>query len=88
MARAVRTDSRVDTALVAICVGLSLLSLVLPHGTRDSVASVLRRTMVAPLLNLQRQAERARGAFIERDRTNARVDSLALGSVLVPQLIR
>ncbi|MEP7346793.1 MAG: rod shape-determining protein MreC [Gemmatimonadaceae bacterium] len=86
MARAVRSDSRVDTALLAACVGLSLFSLVLPATLRDSIAGALRRTVVAPLLSLQRQAERARGAFLERDRINARVDSLALGNVMVPQL--
>ncbi|MBV6520826.1 MAG: hypothetical protein MNPFHGCM_00944 [Gemmatimonadaceae bacterium] len=86
MARATRTDSRVDTAVLAVCIGLALFALVLPDRSRDGVAAALRRTIVAPLLVLQRQAERARGALVERDRVNARVDSLSLNNALVPQL--
>lgn len=86
MARAARSGSRSDTAFLAVCVGLSLVALVLPSALRDTIAGGLRRTVVAPLLSLQRQAERARGAFIERDHTNARVDSLALQGVALPQL--
>ncbi|MFN8572591.1 MAG: rod shape-determining protein MreC [Gemmatimonadaceae bacterium] len=87
MARAVRSDSRVDTALLAVCAILALFTLVLPTTARDSVAAVLRRTVLSPLLSLQEQAERARGAFLERDKVNARIDSLAMRGARVPQLV-
>jgi rod shape-determining protein MreC len=78
MARAVRSGSRADTALVATCALLSLLATVLPVPIRESIASSLRRTVVAPLLSLQERAERARHSFLEREALTARVDSLAL----------
>lgn len=78
MARAARSGSRADTALVATCALLALLATVLPLPIRDAIASSLRRTAVAPLLALQERAERARTAFAERDAVAARIDSLAL----------
>ena len=78
MARAARSGSRADTALVATCALLSLFATVLPLPIRDAIASSLRRTVVAPLLGLQERAERARAAFTERDVIAARLDSLAL----------
>lgn len=72
--------------MVAICVGLSLIALVLPSSVRESAASGLRRSVVAPLLLLQEQAVRARSAFLSRDATNARIDSLALRGASVPRL--
>ena len=78
MARAARSGSRADTALVATCALLALLATVLPIPIRDAIASSLRRTLVAPLLALQERAERARTAFAERDAVAARLDSLVL----------
>lgn len=78
MARAARSGSRADTALVATCALLALLATVLPLPIRDAIASSLRRTLVAPLLALQERAERARTAFAERDAVAARLDSLVL----------
>jgi rod shape-determining protein MreC len=42
------------------------------------VAGAIRETFVGPLIDLQVQAERARGAFVARDITAARLDSLVL----------
>lgn len=78
MARAVRSGSRADTALLATCALLALLALVLPAPIRDAIASSLRRTVVSPLLVLQQRAERARSAFAARDAETGRIDSLAL----------
>ncbi|HEX4933315.1 MAG TPA: rod shape-determining protein MreC, partial [Gemmatimonadaceae bacterium] len=78
MARAARSGSRADTALVAACALLALLATVLPVPIRDAIASSLRRTVVAPLLALQERAERGRTAFAERDAVALRLDSLAL----------
>jgi rod shape-determining protein MreC len=78
MARAVRSGTRVDTALLAGCVLLALLLTVLPLDRREAIAAGLRRTVVAPLVALQAQAERSRSAFLSREATTYRVDSLAL----------
>ena len=78
MARATRSSARVDTVLLAACIVASLLLLVLPTGTRQTFADNIRQTFIAPLITLQLQAERARGAFIVRDITAARLDSLIL----------
>jgi len=78
VARATRSSARVDTVLLAACIVASLLLLVLPTGTRQTFADNIRQTFIAPLITLQLQAERARGAFIVRDITAARLDSLIL----------
>jgi rod shape-determining protein MreC len=78
MARAARSGSGADTALLATCVLLALLLTVLPLPIRNAIASALRRSVVSPLLALQERAERARAAFTERDAVMARLDSLAL----------
>ena len=79
MARgAVRSGSRVDTAMLATCTVLALLVNILPGSMRETLAGGLRRTVVAPVIRLQAQAERARNAFVERDVTAARIDSLTL----------
>ena len=78
MARATRSGTRIDTVLLAACLIASLLGLVLPAPTRHSVAGAIRETFVGPLIALQIQAERARGAFVARDISAARLDSLVL----------
>ena len=78
MARATRSGTRVDTVILAACLGASLFATFLPSATRQSVAGAVRQTFVGPLIGLQVQAERARSAFITRDITAARLDSLVL----------
>ena len=78
MARATRSGTRVDTVILAACLFASLLARVLPLDTRQAVAGPIRETFIAPLIRLQVQAERARGAFVSRDITAARLDSLVL----------
>jgi rod shape-determining protein MreC len=78
VARATRSGTRVDTVILAACVVASLLATVLPAGTRQAVAGAIREVFVGPLIALQVQAERARSAFIVRDITAARLDSLVL----------
>jgi rod shape-determining protein MreC len=68
----------VDTVILAACILASLVARVLPTDTRQSVAGSIRETFVGPLIRLQVQAERARGAFVERDISAARLDSLVL----------
>ncbi len=78
MARATRSGTRVDTVVLAACLFASFLGRVLPGDTRQSVAGAIRETFVGPLIRLQVQAERARGAFVSRDISAARLDTLVL----------
>jgi rod shape-determining protein MreC len=78
VARATRSGTRVDTVVLATCLVASLLARVLPMETRQALAGPIRETFIGPLISLQVQAERARGAFVSRDITAARLDSLAL----------
>jgi rod shape-determining protein MreC len=78
VARATRSGTRIDTVVLAACLIASLLGVVLPDPTRHSVAGAVRETFVGPLIALQVQAERARGAFVARDISAARLDSLVL----------
>jgi rod shape-determining protein MreC len=78
VARATRSGTRVDTVVLAACLFASLLARVLPSETRLAFAGPIRETFIGPLISLQVQAERARGAFISRDISAARLDSLVL----------
>lgn len=86
MARAVRASSRTDTVVLVSCVLASLLLTILPLGAREGVAGVLRRTVVQPVLLLQRTAERGRNAIVERDALTRRLDSLALAGARLTEL--
>ena len=76
MARAVRSGTRVDTVLLVACCVMALLATVLPLNLREAIAGGLRRTVVAPLVSLQQQAERGRSAFLSREATTSRLDSV------------
>jgi rod shape-determining protein MreC len=78
MARAARFSGRLDTVVFAGCIILSLVASALPIKMRDPVASSLRRTIVAPLVGMQRGAERWRSAWLESERKTLQRDSLAL----------
>jgi rod shape-determining protein MreC len=78
VARAVRSGSRADSAILLACAVLALLVTFLPLRLRESTAASLRQTVLAPVIALQAQAERARSAFLTRNETTARIDSLAL----------
>ena len=57
MARNARSGSRLDTVLFAVCGAFSLVFAgVLPGNLREAFAAGLRRTVVAPLVSLQRRA--------------------------------
>ncbi len=86
MARAVRASSRTDTVVLVSCVLASLLLTILPLGAREGVAGVLRRTVVQPVLVLQRTAERGRNAIVERDALTRRLDSLTLAGARLTEL--
>lgn len=81
MASATRLGSRVDAGLLAGCVILSLITIALRKDDQEAIASALRRTVVAPLVSLQRGAERWRSAWAATDRQQVIVDSLAMHAV-------
>ncbi len=86
MARAVRSGTRVDTVLLVACCAMALLATVLPVNLREAIAGGLRRTVVAPLVSLQQQAERGRSAFLSREATTSRLDSVALRNMQLARL--
>src|SRR4051812_23697930 len=62
------------------------MSMVLPPNLREPVAGALRRSLVAPLVRLQKGAERWRGAYLSSMREELRRDTLALAAARVPTL--
>lgn len=86
MARVTRLDSRFDTALFAACVFLAIVAHGLPASMREPIAGTMRRTLLAPLVALQRNAELSRAAWLAHE-ANTRVrDSLALQAMRVVSL--
>jgi rod shape-determining protein MreC len=86
VARSGRLSSRSDVVVFGVCVLLSLLAMVLPARLREPVASGLRRTLVAPLLQLQEGSERWRAAYLSSERGELKRDTLALAAARVPTL--
>jgi rod shape-determining protein MreC len=86
VARASRFNSGIDVIIFGVCVLLSLAATVLPAKAREPVASVLRRSLVAPLLRLQKGAERWRAAYLSSERETLKNDTLALAAARVPTL--
>jgi rod shape-determining protein MreC len=87
VASAARLGSRVDAGLLAGCVVLSLVAIALPSESREPIAGALRRTIVAPLVGLQRGAERWRSAWASSERQQLVQDSLALRAVKSQALV-
>ena len=83
-----RVSGRRDTLLLGACVALSIVTLVLPQTVRDPFAAVMRRSIVAPLLSLQYNAELTRRAWEARERTRAERDSVVLAAMTAPELER
>src|SRR5687768_9827613 len=84
MARAARSGTRAGNGTRADFVWLalagigSLLALALPATVRESTASGLRRTVVAPLVAIQRRAELSRTAILTHDSTTVARDSVVM----------
>ena len=78
MARATRLSSRIDFLLFIGCVIIALVALVLPLQMREPLAEVLRRSVVAPLVNLQSNAERWHTAWQLSEERTARLDSAVM----------
>jgi rod shape-determining protein MreC len=86
VARSNRFSSRIDVVIFGACVLLSLIATVLPARLREPTASILRRTLVAPLLRLQQGSERWRAAYQSSERNELRRDTLAVTAARVPTL--
>jgi rod shape-determining protein MreC len=69
-------------------VALSVVTLALPQAVRDPLAAAMRRSVVAPLLSLQYNAELTRRAWEARERTRAERDSVVLRAMTAPELER
>ena len=70
--RSARGDGRVDLAVLAVALLLSVIALAMPDARADRIASALRRTVFAPLATLQARAEHARRGFAAVDLEIAR----------------
>jgi rod shape-determining protein MreC len=81
VASAGRIYGRRDSILLAACILISLVAQFLPERMRDPVAATLRRTVLAPLVSLQRDAELSRRAWVTREAHAAARDSLVLRSM-------
>lgn len=81
-----RYVSRADTLVFTGCVLLSLAAMSLPPRVRDPVARVLRETVLAPFLGLQRQTELLSASLERYDTVVAQRDSAALAATFLPEL--
>lgn len=86
MARAARSRNSADTALLVFCAVLAFVVSVLPVNVREAIAGGLRKTVVAPLVTLQTQAEKGRSAFLSREATTSKVDSLSVRTMQLASL--
>jgi len=78
--RAARSGTRLDIAVLALCVVASMLIMALPQPMRAPFAGALRRTVMAPLVTVQSGAEQWRVAWLESERLSLGRDSLALAA--------
>ena len=86
MARAVRSNSRVDLMVLAGAAMLALVARGLPQELRDPVASSMRRTFLAPLVMLQERAEASRRSLLLDNARTAIRDSVSLRAMTVGSL--
>jgi len=73
---AVRSGTRTDFVLLAICAAVSLL-LNIPSPWREPVSGGFRRTVLAPFIALQKRAELTRAAFEAHETVTLHSDSVA-----------
>lgn len=86
MARVGRASNRLDRTVLAAFAALSLVALVLPGQLRESVASALRRSVLAPMLVLQERSELSRRAFLAHEAVTSSHDSVSLRAMSVTSL--
>ena len=84
MPPASRTLGRRDLVLLALCLAAGVAALGLPEHTRDEIAGALRRSVLAPLISLQHNAELTRQAMRERSARVLVADSVRLRALALP----
>jgi rod shape-determining protein MreC len=78
VARTSRFSSKVDLTVFVVCLFTAIIISVIPAAAREPIAKGLRRSAMAPLVELQRGAERWRAAWITAERETATRDTLAV----------
>jgi rod shape-determining protein MreC len=81
VARAIRSNTRVDLIVLAACIVLALAARALPNTMRDPVATGMRRSFLAPLVMLQERSEKGRQSLLSADAKQSYLDSLSLNSM-------
>ncbi len=81
-----RFASRWDTLAFVACVGLALVARALPERVQEAVAAGVRRTLLAPFLQVERQTSWLRAAYRESEAFLAERDSAALRAIRVEGL--
>ncbi|MDQ6769992.1 MAG: rod shape-determining protein MreC [Gemmatimonadota bacterium] len=81
MARAIRSNTRIDLIVLATCIVLALAARALPNTMRDPVATGMRRSFLAPLVLLQERAEKGRQSLLSADAKQTYLDSLSLNAM-------
>jgi len=80
MARASRTGTRTDVALLGAALVVAGAALILPAVARGRVQGALQSSVAAPLVSAQAWASRGRQAITDHGALVGRVDSLALAA--------
>ncbi|HEY7897278.1 MAG TPA: rod shape-determining protein MreC [Gemmatimonadaceae bacterium] len=86
MARLGHSNNRLDGTVLIVCTVLSLIALVLPTQVRGPIASGVRRSVLAPMLSLQKRAEESRRALSSHDAVVNQRDSVSIQAMAVPAL--
>jgi len=86
VARAIRSNTRLDLIVLTACVVLALAALALPNTMRDPVATGMRRSFLARLVMLQERSEKGRQSLLAADAKQAHLDSLSLASMRAGEL--
>jgi rod shape-determining protein MreC len=84
--RAALAGTRVDAALLAVCILFAFVLKASPDTVREGLAALLRRTILAPMFSLQAGAERFRSALGTFDAILAQRDSALMQALDLPAL--
>ena len=77
MARAGRSNTRIDLIVLAVCLVLSIAARALPDTMREPVSTSMRRTFLAPLVMLQERSELSRRSLVLAEERTAISDSVS-----------
>jgi rod shape-determining protein MreC len=86
VARAIRSNTRVDLIVLSACIVLALVARALPLTMRDPMATGMRRSFLAPLVMLQERSEKGRQSLLAADAKQEHLDSLSLGAMRAGEL--